>query len=96
MSMMKTLAKVAIGVAVAKGVSGMMKKSAAAPSAGQTATRGQTAARGQVGSGGLFGGMYSPGAQQQTQQPAQPQGGGLEDMLGSILGGARLRANRAV
>ncbi|MFK7937773.1 MAG: DUF533 domain-containing protein [Roseovarius sp.] len=82
MSMMKTLAKVAIGVAVAKGVSGMMKK-------GTTpASQGQTAARGQVGSGGLFGGMHSPGAQQQqAQSQAQSQGGGLEDMLGAILGG---------
>lgn len=81
MSMMKTLAKVAIGVAVAKGVSGMMKKGAAAPSSGQTASRGQ------VGSGGLFGGVHSPGAQQQQQQTQAQSGGGLEDMLGSILGG---------
>ncbi len=74
MSMMKTLAKVAIGVAVAKGVSGMMKK-------GQGGA-GQTASRGQTGDGGLFGGVHSPGAQQQA-----PQGGGLEDLLGSVLGG---------
>ncbi|WP_371224019.1 DUF533 domain-containing protein [Roseovarius sp. 2305UL8-3] len=56
MSMMKTLAKVAIGVAVAKGVSGMMKKGGG----------GQTASRGQVGNGGLFGGMHSPNAQAQS------------------------------
>jgi len=69
MSMIKTLAKVAIGVAVAKGVSGMMKKGGS-----------QTASRGQAGSGGLFGGIHSPNAQAQS-------GGGIEDMLGSILGG---------
>ncbi|WP_235862151.1 DUF533 domain-containing protein [Roseovarius litorisediminis] len=69
---MKTLAKVAIGVAVAKGVSGMMKQSGGS----QTATPGQT------GDGGLFGGVHSPNRQAQAQT-----GGGLEDMLGSVLGG---------
>lgn len=67
MSMMKTLAKVAIGVALAKGASSMMKKGGS---------------RGQAGSGGLFGGAHSPEPQRQAQS-----GGGLEDMLGSILGG---------
>ena len=76
MSMMKTLAKVAIGVAVAKGVSGMMKQG----SGGGT----QTASRGKTGSGGLFGDVYSPGAK--TQKPS---GGGLEDLLGSVLAGAK-------
>lgn len=70
MSMMKTLAKVAIGVALAKGASSMMKKG------------GSAQAQGRPGSGGLFGGAHSP----ERQAPAQ-QGGGLEDMLGSILGG---------
>ena len=68
MSMMKTLAKVAIGVALAKGASSMMKKGAST--------------RGSSGDGGLFGGMHSPDRQRQAQS-----GGGLEDMLGSILGG---------
>lgn len=64
MSLVKTLAKVAIGMAVAKGVSGVMKGGA---------SRSQSA-----GTGGLFGGRHSP----------QSQGGsGLEDMMGSILGG---------
>ena len=71
MSMMKTLAKVAIGVALAKGASGMMKG------------RGGAQAQTRPGSGGLFGGTHSP----QRQQPQGQQGGGLEDMLGSILGG---------
>lgn len=74
MSMMKTLAKVAIGVAVAKGVSGMMKKSGA--------SRPQTADRRKPGEGGLFGGAYSPESHRQSSA-----GGGLEEMLGSILGG---------
>lgn len=47
---MGTLAKVAIGVAVAKGVGGMMKGASGA----------QT--RGRAGNGGLFGGEHSPGA----------------------------------
>ncbi len=64
MSMMKTLAKVAIGVALAKGAAGIMKKSGGA--------------RDQSGSGGLFGNA--------TQRQAGS-GGGLEEMLGSILGG---------
>jgi uncharacterized membrane protein YebE (DUF533 family) len=52
MSLMKTLAKVAIGVAVAKGVSTMM-------------TRAGTAG-GSVGEGGMFGGPNSPGARTGT------------------------------
>ena len=61
---MGTLAKVAIGVAVAKGVSSMMGKKAS----------------GSAGSGGTFGGTHSPG---------RTQGGGLEDMMGEVLGGRR-------
>lgn len=53
MSMMKTLAKVAIGVALAKGASSMMKKGAST--------------RGSSGDGGLFGGMHSPERQRQAQ-----------------------------
>lgn len=47
MSLMKTLAKVAIGVAVAKGVNSMMKQAGSG--------------RGGAGDGGLFGGAHSPG-----------------------------------
>lgn len=75
MSMMKTLAKVAIGVALAKGASSMMKKGGGA--------------RGSSGDGGLFGGAHSPGRQAQAQS-----GGGLEDMLGSILGDQAGSASR--
>ena len=65
MSLLGTLAKVAIGVAVAKGVSGMMKKGS-----GSSVPR---------GNGGLLDGISS--------RP-QPGGGGLQDMLGQVLGGA--------
>jgi uncharacterized membrane protein YebE (DUF533 family) len=63
MSLMGTLAKVAIGVAVAKGVSSVMVRKT-------TAT---------VGTDGSFGGPHSPGRS----------GGGLEDMMGEVLGGKR-------
>ncbi len=67
---MGTLAKVAIGVAVAKGVSSMMGKKAS----------------GSAGSGGTFGGTHSPG---------RTQGGGLEDMMGEVLGGRATRRIKA-
>ncbi|MCF6322558.1 MAG: tellurite resistance TerB family protein [Rhizobiaceae bacterium] len=70
MSLLGTLAKVAVGIAVAKGVGGMMKKSA-----GTTAPSG----------GGLLGDLLSGGSAQNTRQA--PQGGGLGDLLGSVLGG---------
>ena len=66
MSLMGTLAKVAIGIAVAKGASSMMN-----------GAKGTTKAS--TGTDGLFGGAHSPQASQQ--------GGGLEDMLGGLLGG---------
>lgn len=78
MSLMGTLAKVAIGIAVAKGVSSMMGKKA-------------SAGTGSAGSGGTFGGPHSPGAsggglgdmmgevlggRRGTTQASAPQGGG--------------------
>lgn len=65
MSLIKTLAKVAVGVAVAKGVSGMMK---------------QGQARAAQREGGLFG-------QRNTQGARQRDGGGIEDLLGAVMGG---------
>ncbi len=62
MSLMKTLAKVAIGVAIAKGVGAMASKG-----------------RASSGGGGLLG--------QLGGQSGSGSGGGLEDMLGSVLGG---------
>ena len=79
MSLMKTLAKVAVGVAVAKGASAMMKR-------GQTANAGAGG-----GLGGLLGGLAGGGAMGAgTGQPhggAHSPGAGLEDMLGGLLGG---------
>jgi len=66
MSLLGTLAKVAIGIAVAKGVNGMMNKRAASPDQG--------------GNGGLLDGLAANDA---------PQGGGLGDLMGSVLGGAQ-------
>lgn len=95
MSLMKTLAKVAIGVAVAKGASAMMKKG----SKGSSARAGETG-----GLGGLLGGLMDQTGGGQTAGTARPHGGthspgmgsggGLEDMLGGLLGGSgAARAN---
>jgi len=70
MSLMGTLAKVAIGIAVAKGASSMMK-----------GAQGGAGGQGTASIDGLFGGAHSPQAQTQSQ------GGGLEEMLGGMLGG---------
>ncbi len=71
MSLMSTLAKVAIGVAMAKGASAMMNKS------GSTST----SPSGNDGLGGLMGSLTGGSGGQGG--PA----GGLEDMLGGLLGG---------
>ncbi|WP_432816936.1 tellurite resistance TerB family protein [Sulfitobacter sp. JB4-11] len=81
MSLMKTLAKVAVGVAVAKGASAMMRK-------GQSGGAGG-------GLGGLLGSLAGGGAatagsaQRHTGAHSPGAGGGLEDMLGGLLGGGR-------
>lgn len=74
MSLMSTLAKVAVGVAVAKGASSMMNKPARGASG--------TAASGGLGGllGSLMGGANAPGGQA---------GGSFEDMLGGLLGGGQ-------
>lgn len=87
MSLMKTLAKVAIGVAVAKGAKAMMNNgnnSGTSQAGGLggllgSLTGGGTAQAG--GLGGLLGGMT--GGAQQSGAGA----GGLQDMLGGLLGG---------
>lgn len=71
MSLMTTLAKVALGVAVARGVGKMMQ-------GGQT----QTASK---GGGGLLGGLID--AIGGGQQASGRSSGGLEDMLTNVLGG---------
>lgn len=85
MSLVKTLAKVAIGAAIAKGVSSMAK--------GTTTRR----AAPEPGTGSIFGGENSPGggladmlgelAQGQGRGAQQP-GGGLADLLGGLMKGA--------
>ncbi len=67
MSLLSTLAKVAVGVAVAKGVSGM-----AAGKQRNTTTRSRPS--GGAGTGSIFGDRLSPGAAPQS-------GGGLGDLL---------------
>jgi uncharacterized membrane protein YebE (DUF533 family) len=77
MSFMKTLARVAIGVAIAKGVGAMVQGAQTRGSAGG------------AGGGGSFGGPASPGRSGGTATGAAP--GGLEDLMGSVLGGAAKR-----
>jgi len=84
MSLMKTLAKVAVGVAVAKGASAMMKNG----QSGGTSQAGGLggllggltggSAGGAGGLGGLLGGLTGGSA---------GGAGGLQDMLGGLLGG---------
>lgn len=77
MSLVKTLAKVAIGVAVAKGASSMMRGGAGGKTAGG-------------GLGGLLGGLANAaGGSSPFGGANSPSGGGLQDMMGSILGGAQ-------
>ncbi|MCK0142652.1 DUF533 domain-containing protein [Aliiroseovarius sp. F20344] len=82
MSLVSTLAKVAIGVAVAKGVSSMTK--------GGSTPRQTTNA----GSGSIFGDEHSPGGglsdilgglTQAQPQSGQQSGGGLSDLLGGLM-----------
>lgn len=79
MSLVKTLAKVAIGVAVAKGASSMMRGGASGGGAGG-------------GLGGLLGGLANAAGGAGGSSPfggANSPTGGLQDMMGSILGGAQ-------
>ncbi|PZQ98042.1 MAG: DUF533 domain-containing protein [Cereibacter sphaeroides] len=77
MSFMKTLAKVAIGVAIAKGVGGMIQ---------QSRQGGKTSA----GGGGLFGGANSPGAQGGGAAPGGLQDM-MRDVLGGTPSAGRAR-----
>lgn len=88
MSLVKTLAKVAIGVAMAKGVSHLAKNGLPGSGAAKPAARGTV----QAGQGGGFddlvgqlGGMV--GGSRSGAQTGQ-QGGGLGDLLGGMLGAA--------
>ena len=77
-SLMKTLAKVAIGVAVAKGAKSLMNRSSSG-----------AGSAGQGGLGGLLGGLVQNAGGSQPHAGAKGAGGGLEDMLGGLLGGTK-------
>ncbi len=93
MSLLKTLAKVAVGIAVAKGVGGLMKKGAGGHAGGQRAPTGsgggledllgQLGGGGRGGQGGGLGDLLG-----KLGQGAGGQGGGLGDLLGGLAGKA--------
>lgn len=80
MSLVKTLAKVAIGVAAAKGIGAVVKNQ-------------QANQRNSGGSGSVFGGAYSNATEAQRRN-ANTQGG-LEDLLGGLMGGQRSTSGSA-
>lgn len=84
MSLMKTLAKVAIGVAVAKGASSMMRRSG----------KGGAGQSGRLGGllGGLTGATPGGGGRGQRVGGTHSGKGGLQDMLGGLLGGGNTSA----
>ena len=72
MSLVKTLAKVAIGVAIAKGASSMMKNKGGASG----------------GLGGLLGGMSGGGAGTGAPFGGAKSRGGVQGLMGALLGGS--------
>ena len=87
MSLVGTLAKVAVGAMVAKGVGGMMRGGGAGGGLG--GLLGGGGAGGGGGLGGLLGGALG-GGQQQAGQAGQAGGaGGLAGGLGGLLSGAQ-------
>jgi len=74
MSLVGTLGRIAVGIAVAKGVGGLMNKRGGG---------------GGGGLGGLLGGALG-GGQNQANQPGGQSGGGLGGALGGALGGGGL------
>ena len=80
MSLMKSLARVAAGVMLAKGVGSMMR----------TAQQGQRTASTRTTGGGILGDLMNGmgGAQARTAST----GGGLGDILGQVLGGGQTRS----
>lgn len=77
MSLMGTLAKVAVGVMVAKGVGKMVSQGRAGQGTRELPTS--------SGEGGLF--DRAPTTRTSTNQAPSGQSGGIEDLLGGILGG---------
>jgi len=90
MSLLKTLAKVAVGIAVAKGVGGMMKRG----TAGQQAPTGSGGGLGDLlgqlggGTGGQSGGLGDLLGKLGQGAGGQGSGGGLGDLLGGLAGQA--------
>lgn len=94
MSLLKTLAKVAVGIAVAKGVGGLMKKGAGTQQAPTGSGGGLGDLLGQLGggAGGQGGGLGD--LLGKIGQGAGGQGGGLGDLLGQ-LGGQATRGQQS-
>lgn len=78
MSLVSTLAKVAVGVVIAKGVTTMMQGAQAGPATGGSSGG---------GTGGLFGGANSPSRSGTGAQT------GLEDIMKSVLGGSNSKSS---
>ncbi len=89
MSLVGTLAKIAIGVAVAKGVTALTKKGAAAnPGSGSVfGSAAEPAGGGDLGS--VLGGMLGGGQGTQSQRNAGQASGGLGGLLDQLAGGAQ-------
>ena len=95
MSLMKSLARVAAGVMLAKGVGSMVRQSQAR--AGQSApqTRGRQTGGGILGDllntglGGALGGGMGGGMGGSAQRGTTASGGGLGDILGQVRGGGQ-------
>ncbi|MDO5529843.1 MAG: tellurite resistance TerB family protein [Paracoccus sp. (in: a-proteobacteria)] len=79
MSLVKTLARVAGGVLLARGLSGAM----------QNRNNNTTTAQNQQRGGGLLDQVLGGGNRQQAGTQRGGQGGGLGDLLGGLLGGAQ-------
>jgi len=85
MSLLKTLAKVAVGIAVAKGVSGMAKRAGGGQ---QSQGGGLGDLLGQLGGGAASGGHSGGQSGSQGGGLGGGQGGGLGDLLGGLAGQA--------
>ncbi|WP_394153190.1 DUF533 domain-containing protein [Loktanella salsilacus] len=100
MSLMKTLTRVAVGIAVAKGASAMTRSAKQGqsgtmlddwlgPKSGSAATTSGTARSGGL-AGGLGGLLDSLQGTQTGDRRTQPSSGGLQDMLGGLAGAGGL------
>ena len=85
MGLANTLIKVAIGVAVAKGVSTLVKGNA---QSGGSASRRPSGVEDIMKGVGGFSGGSDGGKPVRRYEPETQQGGGLGDLLGAVLGGA--------